>query len=106
MADDKNKKQNNKKDNNSKQAEKAAETRPGYDNSRDAEQRTNPSEEIKDIKDVETYDASEGQNPEVHYNANSKKGFPRDVDLRDNNGVAFAYEGSKGTDVKGAVDDE
>lgn len=57
-------------------------------------------EEVANIKDVETYDASEGQNPEIHYNANSKKGFPRDVEVNDDNKVALAYEGKKGTNVE------
>lgn len=93
-------------DNKSKQAENAAEARPGYDHSRDVDQRTNPSEEIKNIKDVETYDASEGQSETIHYNANSEKGFPRDVNIQGGStGVSFAYE-DRGAEVKSSVEEE
>lgn len=63
-------------------------------------------EEVANLKDVETYDASEGKNPEIHYNANSKKGFPRNIEVNDDNKIALAYEGKKGTDVKTSVDEK
>ncbi|MFK7937674.1 MAG: hypothetical protein AB8G22_29420 [Saprospiraceae bacterium] len=63
-------------------------------------------EEVKEIKDVETYDASEGQSETVHYNANSKKGFPRDVNIQGgSNGISFVYE-DRGAKVTTSVDDK
>lgn len=58
----------------------------------DIDKKRNIEKEIAEIPDVSTYDASEGQNPTIHYNANSKKGFPRDVNIQSNDNVGFSYE--------------